>query len=405
MQFIDLVHVARGYVTIQADGEFLERFLTVCTRKNLDVWKIRYLGSGRVTAKMSLDAFRAIRPVCRCTRTRLRIRHRHGLPFLFYRYRKRKFALLGIVFTLLFLWYTSCHVMGITVLGNNRIPTEIVLEHLSRSGVAVGRPTNGIDASVIRNRMMRDLEDLAWVGINVNGSRIYVEVVERLEKEPGIAMDEPCHLVAVKDGVIDSLEARNGQNMVTVGSGVREGDVLVSGIMDAGTESVRYVHAYGEVFAHTSYTLSRDYPLAYEEPIDTGRHTTRYTLQLLGKNLPLFLGKQTPYSQYTKEETGQEYRLPIERLPSLFINKEVYYEQVTEQKNRTAGQALLTAEKELEAELERSLPEGVTVLDKETTHTLTERGSLSVTLTLHCRENIAKEVAIQKDEIGIIESE
>ena len=399
MQFIDIIHIVKGYVSVQADGNFLERFLTVCTRRNLDVWQIRYPGSGRLTAKMSLDSFRSIRPVCRRTRTRLRICRRHGLPFLFHRYRKRKAALCGVALTLLFLWYTSCHIMGITVLGNNRIATDTVLEHLARSGVSVGKTTNGIDAAVIRNQMMRDLEDLAWIGINVSGSRVYVEVVERLEKEPGIAMDEPCHLVAVKDGIIDSMEARNGQNMVKPGSGVREGDVLVSGMMDAGEGGVRYVHAYGEVLAKTTYTLTKDFPFTYEEAIPTGKKSTRYTLKIFDKSIPLFWGKHEPYPQYIKEEVQQEYRLPVERLPSLFVKKEIYQEQITESKKRTAGQALATAEKELEAELSRTIPEGVTVLEKEVEHTLTERDSLQVTMTLHCRENIAKEVAIEEASI------
>ena len=31
--------------------------------------------------------------------------------------------------------------------------------------------------------MMIDIPELAWVGITVNGSRVYVEIVERLEDE------------------------------------------------------------------------------------------------------------------------------------------------------------------------------------------------------------------------------
>ena len=31
MQFIDLINNLGGYVTIQADGIFLERFLNICT--------------------------------------------------------------------------------------------------------------------------------------------------------------------------------------------------------------------------------------------------------------------------------------------------------------------------------------------------------------------------------------
>ena len=405
MGFIDMLHNIEGYVTIQADGVFLERFLTVCTRRNLDIWNIRHMGESRLTADMSLSSFRVIRSVCRRTRTHLAIVKRRGLPFLLHRYRKRKLALLGLVLTLVFLWYTSGHIMGITVFGNNRIPTDTILDHLSRSGVSLGKTTDGIDSSHIRNRMMRDLEDLAWIGINVNGSRVYVEVVERLEKEPGVDMKQPCHLVASKDGVIDVIEARNGQTMVKVNSGVREGDVLVSGVMDADTQGFRYVHAYGEVFAKTDYALSRDYPLEYDEPVDTGEQSTRYSLRLLQFQLPLFWGTDAPYAQYAREESQQEYRLPIDRLPSLMIQKEIYKEQFTEHKTRTSAQALEQGVEELTAELKQSLPDGAEIRDTEVSHTLTERGSLLVTVTLHCRENIAKEVPIESEDAPLTISE
>lgn len=395
MQLTDLTDRIRGYVIIQADGAFLERFLTVCTRKNLEIKNIRHLGSGRLTAVMSTDAFLRLRPVCRRTKTKVRILKRCGLPFLCRRFRRRKAVWVSLALVLAFLWYTSGHIMGITVQGNARIPTDEILEHLARCQVAVGKSTNGIDASQIRNRLMRDLEDLAWVGINVNGSRVYIEVVERLETEPKLDADTPCHLVATKDGIIESIEARNGQNMVSVGSGVRSGDLLVSGIMDADDDPTRYVHAYGEVYAITSYRASRDYPLSFSESVDTGKHTTRYRLRILDRTLSLSLGKHPPYTQWRKEETETEYRPPSERLPSLFLQKECYWEQTQEQRTRTPAQALQTARNELESELRRQLPNDASVTDCEVTHTLTEQGILSVTVTLLCRENIAAERLIE----------
>lgn len=194
MQFIDLINNLGGYVTIQADGIFLERFLNICTRRNLDIWDIRHCGAQRLTANMSLASFREIRPVCRRTRTRLQIIRRRGFPFFAHRYRKRKFALLGLALAIFILWYTSGHIMGITVFGNSRISTDTILTHLARSGVSLGETTEGIDSALIRNRMMGDLDDLAWIGINVSGSRIYVEVVERLETEPGVNMEQPVIL-------------------------------------------------------------------------------------------------------------------------------------------------------------------------------------------------------------------
>ncbi len=400
MQFIDLINNLGGYVTIQADGIFLERFLNICTRRNLDIWDIRHCGAQRLTANMSLASFREIRPVCRRTRTRLQIIRRRGFPFFAHRYRKRKFALLGLALAIFILWYTSGHIMGITVFGNSRISTDTILTHLARSGVSLGETTEGIDSALIRNRMMGDLDDLAWIGINVSGSRIYVEVVERLETEPGVNMEQPCNLVAAKDGIIESVEARNGQTMVKPKAGVREGDVLVSGIMDNDARGYRYVHAYGDVYAQTRYSLTREYPLEYDEALDTGETRTRYTLRVLDRSLPLFFSQDPPYPLCAREETEREYRLPFGFLPSLYIKSETYREQYTQHKKRTASQALEQATEELDRELREGLSGDIAVAGREVSNTLTERGTLSVTVTLVCRENIAREAAIDPPDSG-----
>ena len=276
MGFWEMRNRTEGYVTIQAEGLFLERFLNICMRRDFNIRNIRRLGAERLIADLSITSFRKIRPVCFRTKTRVKILKRQGLPFFLHRYRKRKFAILGILLALLFLWYTSGHIMGITVFGNEKISTETVLQHLARSGVALGKSARNLDSFHIRNQMMRDLDELAWIGINVSGSRVYVEVVERLTPEPGVDQDTPCHLVAARDGEILSIEARNGQSVVKIGSGVREGDVLVSGIMDNPVTGYRTVHAYGQVYARTTYRTEKEYPLQYTEAMDTGNTKTRY---------------------------------------------------------------------------------------------------------------------------------
>ncbi len=398
MRFLTMVHLLEGYVTIRAEGIFLERFLNICTRRELDIRNICHCGNQRLTAEISLSSFRLLRPICTRTQTRVRILKRHGLPFLLHRYRKRKFALIGLCLTLLLLWYTSGHIMGITVFGNQKISTETILSHLSRSGVALGQSARHLDSSVIRNQMMRDLDDLAWIGINVNGSRVYIEVVERLEKEPGVDISQPCNLVAARDGVIASIQARNGQTMVKPGEGVRQGDVLVSGIVDNPARGYLQVHAYGQVFAETRYTRTQEYPLNYQEQLDTGEKTSRYTLRLLNWEFTLFPGDKDPYTTSAVSESEREYRLPIDSFPSLFLRTKTYQEQIIKPRSRTPEEALETAKKELTEKLEAEISDSATVIDQELSYTLTERDTLSVSLTLICRENIAVEVPIEKPE-------
>ncbi len=398
MGFREIRRWRKGYVTIQAEGIFLERFLNICTRRELDVQNIRRLGAERMVAELSLKTFRQIRPVCFRTKTRVRILKRQGMPFLIHRYRKRKLALLGLGLALILLWYTSGHIMGITVFGNQKIPTETVLRHLAQTGVALGNPTGELDPSHIRNKMMQELEELAWIGINVSGSRVYIEVVERLTPEPRVDKNLPCHLVASRDGEVLSIEAREGQTMVSLGSGVREGDILVSGIMDNTATGYRAVHAYGQVFARTTYQAVKEYPLTEIIPVKTGKAKTRYTLRILEREIPIYFGKKEPYSVCEKIEQVKEWRIPIDSLPSLFVVKEQFLEQHQEEITRTVAEVLELARKELTEEVKKDVPKVAEVEDQELSHILTEQGTVQVCLTYICRENIALEVPIDRED-------
>ncbi len=396
MGYYEIMRYLRGYVTLWGDGVFTERFVNICIRRNLEIWDIQKLGEERISAKMSVSSFKEIRQICRRTKTRVRIVRRHGAPFFMNRMKKRKGAILGVMAIIAVMWYTTGHIMGITVFGNSRIPTETVLEHLERSGIALGKTTNGIDSEKIRNRMMIDLDELAWVGINVTGSRVYVEVVERIEKEKGVDLETPCHLVATTDGIIESLKIRNGQTMVKENAGVREGDVLVSGIVDNSATGFNYVHAYGEVYAITEYKKTAEYPLEYIEKSNTGKSKKRYTVKVLNKEIPLFIGKKSPFEMYEKNEEEREYRLMIESFPSVYIKKETYQQQTEEKKKRTAKEAAKTGREELEKELRLEIGEKE-IQEIKATDTLTERGTVEVTVTVMCRENIAREVPIEID--------
>lgn len=388
----------RGYITIQAEGIFLERFLNICARRGLTLSNIHRPGEERLICDMSVSSFRKIRPVCFRTKTRVKILKRIGLPFLLYRYRKRKFALFGILLATLFLWYTTGHIMGITILGNEKISTETILQSLARVQVAPGKSSRNLVPSHIRNQVMQDLDELAWIGINIRGSRVFVEVVERLTAEKRVEKETPCHLVASRDGVITSILAKEGQTMVSVGSGVRHGDVLISGIMDNTVSGYRSVHAYGEVYAQTFYETSKDYPLKFIHQEDTGNTKRRYTLRILGKELPLYVRKSAPYPAFETKVLEKEYRIPLDFLPSLFVKKEEFLEQSSREENRTVSDVLHLAKEELTTALMQEIPENAEILEETLSHNLTEHGVVQVTLTIQCRENIAREVPINREE-------
>lgn len=396
MKFGKVFSYITGSLTVCADGPFTERLINICMHRGLTVRNVKRCGSSRVIFNTDIQSFLQMRVPAKRTKSHVRIVHRHGLPFLLRRYRGRRFAVCGAVILAVMLWYASTHVMGITVFGNQRIDTDLILSKLSECGLTLGSKTSEVSSDHIRNRMMTDIGDIAWLGINANGSRVYVEVVERIEKEKGLENEDiPCNLTASRDAEIERVEVREGQTLVKIGSGVREGDVLVSGVVDNAANGFRYVHSRGEVFAKTVYSKTRSYPLTYTENIPTGKTKKRYTVSILGHELPLFFGK-TPYEIFSREETTAEYRIPIDMIPSLFIKSETYTEEYTESKTRTPNEAIEFGISELSAELHSELGNGVEPISQNNIHTLTERGEVEITVELVCRENIAVQSPIER---------
>ena len=121
----------------------------------------------------------------------------------------------------------------------------------------------------------------------------------------------------------------------------------------------------------------------------------RYTLKILNREIPLYFKNTPPYENYRLDESETEYRLPIESSPSLWIKKQCYADQKTVSKSRTAAEAVAAAREELSKQLRESIADNAEIIAEEPESSLTERGTVMVTLTLVCRENIAMETPIE----------
>ena len=163
---------------------------------------------------------------------------------------RSRLAALFAVFALA-LAASSLFIWDIEVVGNERLTEGEILRALSECGVAEGCFWPGSDVEELRSEMLLRLDELAWMTMNVHGSRARVLVLER-EELPEIYDERSCaDLVARCDGVITDYSVKNGQCLVARGQIVTEGELLVSGTMESLTGAPRMVRAEGSVSADT----------------------------------------------------------------------------------------------------------------------------------------------------------
>ena len=141
------------------------------------------------------------------------------------------------------------------------------------------------------------MPELAWIWLDKSGSKVIVEVKERIPKPAIFDKNAFCNLVATKDGVIDSMVVKNGTPMISLGDSVQRGDILVSGLIvsDKGVPP-RTVQSEGEIYARVFYEKTQAFSLLAPQRKETGNIENKYTLFLFGFQIDFFSDRDSTFS-------------------------------------------------------------------------------------------------------------
>ena len=393
-----IINFLRGSVLFTVTGAFPERFLNLCAQAGVGFWDLEWLDPHTLRLRVSRRDARRVGPLAEKVLCEARARRHLGFPYFLAGFRKRYALLLGLALSLAAVCLLSRFVLTIEVSGNETVSTAAILTELSRQGVRVGAYGPGLDVRRISQESLLRLDGLAWMSINLHGTRAEVLVREKLP-EPEIRDEStPANVVAQADGVILDLEVLDGQAAFREGEAVLRGEVVISGTMDlrepeysAVDAGQRLVHARGNVWARTYRTLTAQIPLEAQVKRYTGEEETQWSLLALGRTVNFF-GKGGVFSGgYDKIVETHPLTLPGGRVMPLALRRTEYRAYVTEPAALNAGAARSMLEERLLERLDALIGEDGEVLD--TVFTVREEdGMLAVTLRAECREQIGREV-------------
>ena len=142
-------------------------------------------------ANIGIQDYKKLKNIAKKTKTRISIQSKKGMPFLLHRYRKRKIfvGLLAIIFIALFMM--SKFIWNIEIKGNTRI-----------SKTEIGTYKRKLNANSVINKVRLDRGDIAWIGIDIEGTNAIVEIKETSEAPELIDENEYCNIVSNKEGMI-----------------------------------------------------------------------------------------------------------------------------------------------------------------------------------------------------------
>ena len=295
-----------GIITVQIEGFFTERFINLCRINNIKIWEIRNIVKGVIRFKMNISDFKKLRSITKKTKCKVSIKEKKGIYFTLFKYRKRKlvfvFLFLIIVFSIAF----STFIWNIDIVGNERIDKNVIISELKESGLYVGKSKLGIDKRKIVNELRAKDNELSWVGIEVDGTRAIIKIVEktRMDKKD-IQQTNIGDIKATKSGVITKLVSENGTSKFKALDYVNKGDVLIEGnVYNRNNEVIGEVSAKGYAMVDNIYTFEKEYMFKIHNKEYTNKKRTTFGITINSKeNMINYLNKSKKYDITKKSKS------------------------------------------------------------------------------------------------------
>lgn len=245
----------KGYVTVTAEGFFLEKFTNLCALNRVPFWCIKREGPVKLVGETTISGFKKMRHLAKKCGCRVRLGNKKGAPFFLFRYRKRKTFIIGFLVFLAIIKITTLFIWRIEISGNNSGIEDEIVKQIYDMGYPIGTLKSKVDVNKLANLIMIGRRDLSWVGIDIEGTKMKVKVVEKVKIPEMIPKNIACDIIAGKPGLILEINTLEGTAKVKANDIVTTGQLLVSGVIEMKNlpEKNEYVHALADIKARVWY--------------------------------------------------------------------------------------------------------------------------------------------------------
>ncbi len=347
-----LLNYILGYINIQIEGYYIERFINICMKNGIFLWGLDRKTSTIMNAKAGINDYKELLKMAKQNGCRVKIMKKKGVPFLAKRYRKRKEFLILLICMIAIIFACSRFIWNVEIIGNEKIDKGEILEMVNREGLKVGTRKSKVKLEEIVNKIRIERDDLAWVGIEIKGTNAIVKIVEAVEKPEIVDESSFSNIIASKDAEIYSINAQNGTIIAEKGQSVKKGDLLIAGWMEGKYTGKYYVNSNGEVKGKVIYSQIEKIDKIERKKERTGNINTKYAIKL--KNFKInFYKRLSKFENYDTIYTNKNIKLfsnfyiPVEIIK--YTNYETKETEETHTKEEAENLGKLKAEEKLDS--------------------------------------------------------
>lgn len=371
-----------GACKIKATGTFLERIINIATQKGIFLRSITTSGEKSITFTVSRRGAEMLLNEPLCEGIEIEIVEKSGLPYIFSARKGRRVALFAPLLIMVFLFLSTQIIWHVNVIDATREEEELILAELKKLGVKKGALKFTIDQSHVKNRILIDNPSLMWLWVDLKGASAIVKFAPRDMAPPLYDENEFYNVYSTRDAVITKITATNGVAKVKVGDTVLKGQLLIEGTMPEDGESIKYIHATGEVLGSVWEEKTVIIPKKKEIRTPNGEKVEHLSIKFKNFLVKLYINSSISYPDYDIIENN---RIIVPFGP-LFTKKEYIAVDVTYEENN-----IPLMQKAYESEFYASLTDkGYSINYKESL--INDKGdSVHLTMRALCEEPVATE--------------
>lgn len=387
-----LIPLLKGYIKIRVRGSNIETLLNLLVSKRFFPWNIVYVGDKQAEMHIIISDFLRIRPLLKQTGCRVHVLKRYGLPFVIKKWLNRKVFTAGMIGFVLLVYLLSLLVWDVKVEGYERFTREQILTAAKQQGIYPLQWKFRLKSPDELSRSLQNqLPGTAWIGVSIHGTQVHIKIVEsRLPEEKPLM--NPRHLVATKNAVVTEIFTETGRPMVQPNSYVRQGDILISGLIGA-EDQPQAVVARGSVKGLVWYVAKIEAPLVKKSKVYSGELKKRGYLLLGHRGLQLTGYGKVPFEQYETVIESRRWhigplQLPFGWLTENLMEAEVIQEDIDVQTAKNNGM------EQARADILIAAGEGSRLVEEKVLHEKAENGKVYMEVHFEVEEYIMQELPI-----------
>ncbi len=286
--YIKLIRWLKGYIKLNIEGTYKDRFINICTKNNVNMWGMNSYEKN-ITTYMLYNDYKNSRKYIDKTDVSIQIIEKIGLPFLCKAYKKRYGFMLGIALFFFLIYSFTSYIWDINVIGESIYTKEEIVKNVRDNYVDIGTPIEDINCEELEKILRVEYDKVAWISCELKGTQLNIEITETIEQDTIKVSNNPCNIIAAKDGVVTKIVTRNGKTIKTIGEEVKKGDVIITGVINIYNDydeliETNYVPSDGDVYAIVENEYYDEFDLEYYDKVYTGNETKGYSIFFMNKS-------------------------------------------------------------------------------------------------------------------------